>query len=216
MCESDPRGWIRVECRGYRQEAYRRPLRWTPAFEGHAAVEGDSAAGASQDLGDLGLAAAVGAEDIGPECLLGVVVHSELHRDEGRLARKNIASESLPRSFLDHGLQVGTVGGEQAALIGMGALAEPGGVAAAAHVAEGQFPIGMPGQGVRLDVGGVEALFGDAVAEEDDPVAVTDGELRGKTSERREACGGSDQRAEKGQGSSLGLKRPVIQGCRCR
>ena len=61
----------------------------------------------------------------------------------------------------------------------MRALAQPGGVAAPADVAEPELPLRMPGEGISLNVGRVKSLLGDAVAEKDDAVAVLNEELAG-------------------------------------
>src|ERR1051325_6617020 len=61
----------------------------------------------------------------------------------------------------------------------MNALSQPGSISAPADIAKTQFPIRMPAERVAFDVSRVEALLGNAVAQENDAIAVVNEELSG-------------------------------------
>ena len=100
----------------------------------------------------------------GPKRLIGVVVHAELDCYSRRFQRQDIALQSALDCIHHHLLLSVRSGGEQLVFFRMSSLAKPGSVSAPAHIAEGQVPFRMPGQGIGFDVGGVEPLLRDALS----------------------------------------------------
>ena len=157
-------------------------VRIRPAFlDGLRREERDTRSILAEHRRQLRLAAGIGAEDVGAELLVGVVVHPELDRDERRLERQDVPAKTPGHGIGYLAIEFPTLGLEKLSFVRMRSLAEPRGVAAPAHVAEGQVPIREARQRVGLDVRRVEALLGDAVAEEHDAVAIVDLELGGQS-----------------------------------
>ena len=112
-----------------------------------------------------------------------MVVHAELDGDGSGFQGQDVALESAADGVFHHLLLGGVIGGKKLFFVGVRALAEPGGIAAPADVAESELPLGMAGQGVGFDISGVKSLLGDAVPEEHHAVAILDEEIAGGCAE---------------------------------
>ena len=140
--------------------------------QGHAGAMG------REHLDDFRLAARVGPKDILAELRVSVVVHAEVDGYDSRFQRQYVARQAGVNGFLDHLLLFIVFRGEQLSFVGMGALAEPGGVAAPTDVPEREFLVRKTRQGKGFDVGGVQLLFRNAVTQEYHAIATVEEEAR--------------------------------------
>ena len=119
-----------------------------------------------------------------------MIVHSEVDGDKRRLERLHV-----------------TRGTAQASLSC---------VAAPADVAKRQLPLRETRQRIGFDDGGVEALFGNAVAEQHDPVAIVDGKLSRRGGQRNYVGDGSGKSCADDECAGFLRDRYVIHlSCYC-
>jgi hypothetical protein len=107
-----------------------------------------------------------------------MIVHAKLHRHYGGFKRQHITCKTAPNRLIDHFLLRRFVRRKELALIRVRPLAQPRSIATPPHISEPQFPFGVARERVGLNIGGVQALLGDAVTEKNNPVTVMDKKLR--------------------------------------